>query len=278
MRIVTCGSVPVGRLRSSARAGLRRDEDRPAVELLVVGEQRAQLRRDAVVADLGRRALSERRDALVVTVEHHVAGRGRGHLAEQTGGRVDLTEPIELVAHHVQQQRAARWHDGDEAHRPRLVQLEHRDVVGQPAEPARVLDRGGDRAADEVAAGVVRQDAVPLTEDGRDHLGGRGLAVRAGDHDDALVQLRRGHAAGSAGRPSRPPVRAVRCPGGRPPAARARVSLPSHTASRFMMGPGYRRDCAAPGGALGHHTAGRAVPYSRNQIDRILQSARAEPI
>jgi hypothetical protein len=52
---------------------------------------------------------------------------------QQPGGRVDLGEPVELVAGDVEQQGVGRRDDLGELQRVRLVEFEDRDVGGEPA-------------------------------------------------------------------------------------------------------------------------------------------------
>ena len=181
----------VGTARQAQQLGAGRQRGtvhRAAVQLLVGGKQLPQFGRDAVPAHLGAGARAQCRDPLVVAVEHDVAGRGRGDPAEQGCGRVDLAEAVELVTHDVQQQRPLRRHGRGEAHRPRLVEFEHGDVVRQSSGPGGVLDARGDRTTDEVAARVVGQHPITLGQDRRDHLRRGGLAVRPGHHHDAFGQ------------------------------------------------------------------------------------------
>ena len=150
--------------------------------------------RHAVVADPRARLGGERGDPRVVAVEHDVAGGRRGDLAEQPGGRVDLAEAVELVAHDVEQQAVPRRAPARRSAppTPRRVRRPRRRNGRAPVHDA----------CSTVAVIAPRTKLLPvslvstrkpLAEHRRDHLRRRRLAVRAGDHDDALGQ--RGHRA-----------------------------------------------------------------------------------
>ena len=49
-------------------------------------------------------------------------------MGEQSGGVVDFAEPVELVAHHVEQQAVLGAHLFDEMDRVGLIELQYRDV------------------------------------------------------------------------------------------------------------------------------------------------------
>ena len=169
-----------------------------AVELLVGRKVGAQLRGDPEVrhghGDRGRQG----NQARVVAIEDDGRPRRRRHRGQQVGRLVDLAETVELVAHHVEQEHPLRAHQLDEAHRVGLVQLEHGDFGVDAPAPVGLVAHRRDGSADEVATCVVREHAVPLAQDGGDHLRRGRLAVGTADQDHALRQTgqRRGQEAG----------------------------------------------------------------------------------
>jgi len=74
-----------------------------------------------------------------------------------------------------------------------LVELEDGDVGVQVAGGVDLGEQGGEHTAHEVRAGPVGEDLEALlAQELDDHLGGRGLAVGARDHDDAAGQAAQG--------------------------------------------------------------------------------------
>ena len=185
-------AAPVAALRArrtqSARLPLRRNGRRHVV---VGREEGAQIVGKAEIAHLraGLDELGEPHDARVLAVEHDGAGRRLGDMAEQPCGVVDLAETVELVAHHVEQQRVPGADLLHEMHGVRLVELEHGDVrVETPAERDLGEQRGHD-AAREVRSGRVGEHLQPeIAQHRGDHARGGGLAVRAGDEHHAERQ------------------------------------------------------------------------------------------
>ena len=128
-------------------------------------------------------------DARVLSVEHHGTARRRGNMAKKPSGVVDLAETVELVAHHIEQQRIAWLHLLHEVHGVGLVEFEHGDVGVQAAVQRHFGEDRRDDATREVGAGRVREHLETQRFKHRgDHAGGGGLAVRTGDEHHAERQ------------------------------------------------------------------------------------------
>jgi hypothetical protein len=118
---------------------------------------------------------------LRTTTAGGLGGQGR----QQLGGRVDLGEPVELVAGHVEQQRVGRGDELGELQGVPLVELEDGDVGLQAPADADLPEHRREDPAGEVAAGGVGEDVLAMRgDDGGQHLGGRRLAVGARDDND----------------------------------------------------------------------------------------------
>ena len=183
-----------GDARSGGLAGLT-GADQAGAQVVVGQEQGAQVLPGAEGDDAGADALQEGGggQARVVTVEHDDVAGGLGDRVQQGGGVVDLAEAVELVAHDVEQEAGARADPGHEVHGVGLVELEDGDVGVQVAGGVDLGEQGGEHAAHEVRAGPVGEDLQALlAQELDDHLGGRGLAVGARDHDDAAGQAAEG--------------------------------------------------------------------------------------
>ncbi|SIM78389.1 Uncharacterised protein [Mycobacteroides abscessus subsp. abscessus] len=83
----------------------------------------------------------------------------------------------------------AGLHGPHEVHRVGLVQLQHGDVRLQAPAQVHLPEQGRGDPAHEVGAGAVGEHPQPLGfQQLHGHLGGGGLAVGPGDHDDAVGQ------------------------------------------------------------------------------------------
>ena len=183
--LVRCAS-PVDGLQQHVGVGLVVGPGLAALEGVVGGHQRQQFVGGAEVDGLRLGAFPDAVDARVVAVEDHRLGGGLGVLREHLGGGVDLTEPVELVAHHVEEQAHARLDLADEMHGPGLVEFQDCDVGIELAAPGDQRKQLGDHATGEVRSGAVGEHLVPdgLQQFG-DHLRGGGLAVGTRDQHDA---------------------------------------------------------------------------------------------
>ena len=190
-RAVGCGSGCLAGLHVLGGGSESRQAHRGG-HVVIGGEERAQRGIQSEVADRGRGGhhIGERGDARVLAVEHHGAGGGFGHAAEQAGGIVDLTEAVELVAHDVEQQAVARLDLANEMHGVGLVEFEHGDVGVQPAAERDPVQQGRDHAAGEVRAGRIGEHLQPeVLQHAGHHTCGGGFAVGAGDQYHAEWQL-----------------------------------------------------------------------------------------
>ena len=162
------------------------------LHVVVGGEEPTQFGRQPEIAHSGafRHGRSETRDSRILTVEHHGARRRFGDTLQQTRGVVDLAEPVELIAHHVEQQREPRLHLLHEFHRIRLVKLKHGHVGVQPAAQRHFGQQRRDDAAREVGAGRIGEhlESQRLQHRG-DHARRGGLAVRARHQHHAIRQV-----------------------------------------------------------------------------------------
>ncbi|MNI72222.1 hypothetical protein D3C73_1281500 [compost metagenome] len=77
-------------------------------------------------------------DTGVLPVEdHRVSGLG-GDVLQQTGGLVDFTEAVQLVAQDIQQEAEAGLHFIDEVHGVGLVKFQNGDVRVEASTPIHV--------------------------------------------------------------------------------------------------------------------------------------------
>ena len=146
------------------------------------------LRVDAEVAKLlARQGLSNPEDKGVVAVEDDDARGLTGQRGQEFGRRVDLGEPVELVARHVEQQGVG-WRDElGELQSVPFVELKDRDVGGQLSTQPDLPEHRRQHPAGEVAAGGIGENPLPVCgDDRRQHFGRRRLAVGPrDDHDPA---------------------------------------------------------------------------------------------
>ena len=125
---------------------------RAAMKVVVAREHRPEVAGKPERAHLESISLTRSRllEQRIFAVNHQPVGRGFGNALQQLGGRIDLAESVELIAQHVEQQREARFHPGNEVDRVRLVELEHGDVSVEPTREGALLHRRGDHPAREV--------------------------------------------------------------------------------------------------------------------------------
>ena len=173
--------VGVGMAAAAAVLGVGR------VLQLRVGERvvlHAEVARAALPAEVGH----ER----VVRVEHERGGaRVRGHdLRPALGDDLELAVAVELVAEQVGEQQRPRAQLADHGAEPELVDLEQAEPPSSSRPPRR--EAAASAAATPPAmfapARLCTSVSPRALEDGRDHGGGRRLAVRGADHRAAVRQ------------------------------------------------------------------------------------------
>ncbi len=125
--------------------------------------------------------------------ERGVRGEAGNDIAPAGEHRVDLAVAVELITEEVEERDDARLQGGGRVGEHGLVDLEHCDRLLGGVERAIQRDGARDRRvepAHEVGARAVVGDVEPgLARDLGDHRRGGRLAIGAGDHDDAALEL-----------------------------------------------------------------------------------------
>ena len=132
-------------------------------------------------------------ERVVGVVDERRCRRKLQRMGDDVLGVVDLAVAVQLVAEQIEQHKVRRLELGQNTHRVELVALKdaHALAVAAALETAASFEQRTHHARFHIVAGAVAHHGDTTGGDGvGDQVGGRGLAVGAGDHHAAVDKVR----------------------------------------------------------------------------------------